>query len=70
MAISIGWGRWIRRFVGSVSTVRPWHATQTSLGLKCQAAELIVVVVRPCGGLVVDGAGLEAPVQNADEPIG
>src|SRR5258707_5768238 len=29
-----------------------------------------VFVVRPGGGLVVEGAGFEASVQDADEPVG
>ncbi len=31
---------------------------------------VILMVVRPGGGLVVGGAGLEAAVQDADEPVG
>src|SRR5216683_3799874 len=30
----------------------------------------LVFVVRPGGGLVVEGAGFEASVQDADEPVG
>src|SRR5262249_56482080 len=29
-----------------------------------------LTVVRPGGGFVVDGAGLQAAVQDADEPVG
>jgi hypothetical protein len=30
----------------------------------------LVFTVRPGGGLVVEGAGFEAAVQDADEPVG
>src|SRR5216683_7223780 len=30
----------------------------------------LIFAVRPGGGLVVEGAGLEASVQDADEPVG
>ena len=30
----------------------------------------LVFAVRPCGGLVVEGAALQASVQDADEPVG
>src|SRR6202034_1315856 len=36
----------------------------------CEVRLRVLLPVWPGGGLVVGGAGLEAPVEDADEPVG
>src|SRR6266516_1080000 len=38
--------------------------------MSSRGRDFVTGVLRPGGGLVVEGAGLEAAVQDADEPVG
>ena len=56
--------------VVSVEGFRFWVTDIPSWNLSSGGGLQGVLVVRPGGGLVVEGAGLEAAVQDADEPVG
>jgi hypothetical protein len=53
------------------ATEQPTFATvKTPHGVSWSSSGLLILVVRPGLALVVEGAGLQAAVQDADEPVG